>query len=158
MSAFDETSTRRARLAIVDDHPLFCRGLSLLIASEPDLEVVATFGSAVEGLGFSEKESPDLVIVEVCLPGMSGMQLASRLAMRQPACKVLALSVAEEPEIVAAMLNASASGYACKADSSAENLRGIRAVLAGHRYISPRVSRVLVDAAIASSGDDPPVA
>lgn len=145
----------RARIAVVDDHPLFRHGLVLALADDPTLHVVGAFGRAAEALALAESHPIDLVVVDILMPDMTGISFAAELARRQPACKVFGLSVIDEPGIIADLLRATASGFACKADSSEEIARGIRAVLAGERYLSPRVSHEAVNALLAAPSGEP---
>lgn len=140
---------------VVDDHPLFRHGLALALANDPMLEVIGSFGSAREGLALAETQALELIIVDILMPEMSGISFAAELALRQPSCKVLGLSVIDEPGIVADLLRATGDGFSCKADSSEEIARGIHAVLAGERYLSPRVSRAAVEALLTTPNDEP---
>lgn len=139
----------------MDDHPLFRHGLVFALSEHPTIEVIGSFGSAREALALAESHAIDLIVVDILMPEMSGISFTAELARRQPACKVLGLSVIDDPGIIADLLRAHAAGFACKADSSDEIARGIHAVLAGERYLSPRVSRADVEAALARPSGEP---
>jgi DNA-binding NarL/FixJ family response regulator len=148
-------SKKRARIGIVDDHPLFRRGLSAVLAQEDDLEIVCEAGSAGEALDLARDVQLDLALVDNLMPTTSGISLASELYEVQPTCRVLALSLVDEPGIVADMLRARACGYALKSQPVAEVLEAIRQVLAGIRYLAPAISSAQVDAELAGSPTQP---
>ncbi len=141
---------RTARIALIDDHPLFREGLAVALRGEIDLEVVGTVGTAVEALELARTTELDLAIVDILMPGTSGISLTAELFELRPACKVLGLSVIDEPGIVADMLRARACGFASKTQPVLEIVDAIRQVLGGLRYLSPRVSHDAVDAELAN--------
>ena len=144
-----------ARIALIDDHPLFRQGLAVALRAEADLEVVGDVGTATEALALARSRTLDLAIVDILMPGTSGISLASELFELQPDCKVLALSVIDEPGIVADMLRARACGFASKTQPVAEIVDAIRQVLGGLRYLAPRISRDAVDAELADVPSHP---
>jgi two-component system uhpT operon response regulator UhpA len=97
----------------------------------------------------------DIAVVDVLMPTTSGISLASQLAEVQPHLKILALSVLEEPTIIASMLRAGATGYALKTQPPNEVTDAIRAVLSGVRYIPPRIPRATVMALVDGDGEQP---
>lgn len=131
----------KAAVAVVDDHPLFRQGLVVALREDPELEVVGEAGSADEALQLLEHVRADVAIVDLLMPGTSGITLASEIHEREPTCRVLGLSVIDEPGLIADMLRANASGYALKTQPVAEILAAIHQVLGGLRYLPPSVSR-----------------
>ena len=146
---------RRARIVLIDDHPLFRQGLAVALRGEADLEVVADVGSAAEGLALARTQELDLAVVDILMPATSGLSFTTELYELDPRCKVLGLSVIDEPGIVADMLRARACGYACKTQPVAEIIDAIRQVLGGIRYLSPRVSHDAVEAELADLPSHP---
>ena len=142
----------KSQILVVDDHPLFRAGLALAIRREPDLEVVADVGSAAEALDVVRTTPVDLAILDVLMPKTNGVSLATDLFDLQPALKVLALSVLDEPAMISAMLRAGASGYAIKTQTPDEILGAMRTVLDGHAYLPPNAPR---DAILAMSKASP---
>jgi len=147
----------RSRLAVVDDHPLFRRGLAVVLRNELDLEVVAEAGSAAEARGLATRIELDLAVVDVLMPHTSGVTVISELLEHQPRCRVLALSVLDDPCVIADLLRLGTCGFAHKAQPVHEIIDAIRQVLGGIRYLPPAVSRDAVDAALVS-GARPAVA
>jgi two-component system, NarL family, invasion response regulator UvrY len=134
------------RVAVVDDHPLFRQGLVVALRSEPDFEIVGEAGSAQEALDLVQRVDVDLAIVDILMPGVSGITLATELHERRPECRILGLSVIDEPGVIADMLRAHACGYSLKTQPVSEIIDAIRQVLGGLRYLPPSVSRDAVEA------------
>lgn len=144
----------RSQVLVVDDHPLFRAGLAQLLSQEPDLEVVGEAGNAADAVSMLRRDPVDVVVLDVLIPSTSGISLAAQL-LEVRTCKVLALSVLDEPVMIAAMLRAGASGYALKTQPPQEIIEAIRLVLTGGRYLPPRAAREEVLARINGAGDMP---
>jgi two-component system uhpT operon response regulator UhpA len=145
----------RSQILLVDDHPLFRAGLALCLSSEPDLQVVAEASTADEAVTRVRDEIIDIAVIDVLMPTTTGISLASQLIEVKPTLKILGLSVLDEPTIIASMLRAGAAGYALKTQPPQEVTEAIRAVLAGIRYIPPRVSQPAVMALVGGHGEQP---
>jgi len=145
----------RACVAVVDDHPLFRQGLAAVLRRELDLDVLGEAGGATGALDLARRFALDLVVIDVLMPEMSGISLASELFELQPRCKILGLSVIDDPGLIADMLRARACGYALKTQSIGEIVEAIRLVLGGLRYLPPSVSRDAIDVELARTELDP---
>jgi DNA-binding NarL/FixJ family response regulator len=148
-------SLRRACVAIVDDHPLFRQGLAVALRRELDLNVVGEAGNAAHALELARSFQFDVAVIDVLMPEMSGISLAGELFELQPRCKILGLSVIDDPGLIADMLRAHACGFAVKTQPISEIVEAIRLVLGGLRYLPPGVSRDAVDAELARTVEDP---
>lgn len=146
-----EAARQRSHIALVDDHPLFRQGLAVALRRERDLEVVGDFGSAHEAIELAKHVALDVAVVDILMPTVSGLSLTSELFERQPRCRVLGLSVIDDPGIIADMLRAHACGFALKTQPIAEIIDAVRQVLGGLRYLPPGVSRDAVDAELAGT-------
>lgn len=131
------------RLFLVDDHPLVRDGLRARLGPLPGLEIVGEAGGAAEALAGIADARPDLVLADVGLKGMSGIELASLLHDRQPDVRVLMLSMYDNPEYVQQALQAGARGYVLKDAPAAEIVAAIEAVAAGGTFLSSAVSQRL---------------
>jgi DNA-binding NarL/FixJ family response regulator len=129
---------------LVDDHPLFRAGLALAIDREPDLQVAAEVGNSAEACDVLRRMPIDIAVIDVLMPKTNGISLATELLEVRHEVKILALSVLDEPVMIAAMLRAGASGYALKTQPPSEIIAAIREVLTGQIYLPPRVSREAV--------------
>lgn len=130
----------KSQLLLVDDHPLFRAGLAMTLGGEPDLEVVGQASSAAEAVDLIRERAFDIAVLDVLLPIASGVSLTTELHAIRPSCKILGLSVLDEPAIIATMLRAGAAGYALKTQDAADITAAIRTVLAGGCYLPPLVS------------------
>ncbi len=126
-----------------------------MLAFEPDLHVVGDVGSAAEAVEIARREPVDIAVIDVLMPTTSGISLASQILDVRPSCKVLGLSVLDEPVMIAAMLRSGASGYALKTQPPQEITEAIRAVLAGERYLASTVAREEVMARVQNGGNEP---
>src|ERR1051325_6074846 len=145
----------RGQVAVVDDHPLFRQGLVVALRAEADLEVVGEVGSAEEAIELAKHLTLYVVVVDLLMPTMSGISLTSQLFEIQPRCRVLGLSVIDEPCLIADMLRAHACGFALKTQTTADIVDAIRQVLGGLRYLPPSVSRDAVEAELAGTPAHP---
>ncbi|MBI3140237.1 MAG: response regulator transcription factor [Rhodocyclales bacterium] len=135
----------KCRVLLVDDHKILREALRWLLEREEDIQVVGEAGDGEEALGLAGQAGPDMVVMDVGLPHMNGIEATRRLVAENPRIRVLALSVFEEPRVVLEMLEAGASGYVVKSDSAEELLRAIRAVARGDTYLCPEVAGAVVE-------------
>lgn len=135
----------RLRLVIGDDHTLFRQGLRKILEARPDWEVIAEAGDGREAVRQTLALQPDVVLLDIGMPVLNGIEATRQIARRLQDARVLILSMhAEEPYVVQA-LHAGARGYLLK-DSAAEDLLlGIAAVASGRSFFSPSVARVMLD-------------
>ena len=136
----------RIRALLVDDHLMFREALRVLLDTTPNIEVV---GEANDGLQVEElvdRLNPDVVIVDVNLPTMSGVEVTRRLLEKHPKLPVVALSAYMYKRYVLEMLDAGALGYVSKTDAGEELVRAITTVVQGKRYLCPEAATTLIDA------------
>jgi len=131
------------RLFLVDDHPLVRDGLRARLGALPRLEIVGEAGGAHDAMALIEGCRPDLVLMDVGMKDMNGIDLAALLLQRQPALRVLMLSMYDNPEYVQRALQVGARGYVLKDAPAAEIVAAIEAVTAGGTFLSPAVSQRL---------------
>lgn len=144
--------TMTLRLALVDDHILFREGLRALLATMPDLEVVAEASDAEEAVRVLDETHPEVIVMDVALPGANGVALTRELKQRLPSARVLILSMHEAADFVAQALGAGALGYALKDQPADDIVTAIRTVSRGQSYLSPRIPRSVVERARDSQG------
>ena len=134
-----KVSERRSRILLADDHPMMLSALRRFF--EPKLEVVAMATDGPALLEAAERLRPDLVIADVEMPGLDGIEVTRRLQATAPDVRVLILSIHDEPLSVQAAFNAGAWGYVPKTSVPEEIERAVHEVLAGRYYVSPSVAR-----------------
>jgi DNA-binding NarL/FixJ family response regulator len=142
----------RVRVMLVDDHSLVREGIRHVLTATEGIEVVAEAGDASEALLRARESKPDVVVLDLSLPGVSGLELTIKLREILPAIKVLILSVHDHPEYVLGAVRAGAQGYLRKDTSPAELRSALQAVARGESYFSPPVARHLTAAV---RGDTP---
>ena len=132
------------RVLVADDHPLFREGLRTMIEATDDLTLSAEAGDGAEAVQLAGSTTVDVALLDLNMPGLNGVEAASRISLRQPEVAVLMLTMFEDDASVFAALRAGARGYVLKDSSRDELLRAIRAVASGEAIFSPSVaSRVL---------------
>jgi DNA-binding NarL/FixJ family response regulator len=146
---------RQARIGLIDDHPLFRQGLATVLSSDANMVVAGEASNAHEALELARTTPLDVAVVDILMPGVSGISLTSELFEIQPSCRVLALSVIDEPCIVADMLRARACGYALKTQPVAQIVDAISQVLGGLRYLPPGVSADQIETQLAGTPNQP---
>jgi DNA-binding NarL/FixJ family response regulator len=133
------------RLLLVDDHRIIRQGLRALLAATPGMEVVGEAGDGRTAPQLAQRLKPDVVVMDISLPELNGIDATRQLRAAVPTVKVIALSMHSDERYVAGMLRAGAAGYLIKDGAFEELARAIRAVLAGATYLSPRITGVVVD-------------
>ncbi len=132
------------RVVIVDDHAVLRSGLKLLLEREPDIEVVGEAGSARDAVFEVRALKPDVAVVDVTMPGESGIEAAPKLLKESPETKLLVLSMHDDPSYVRDAFAAGASGYVLKEAVDTEVVDAIRQVAAGGRYVNPTLGARLI--------------
>jgi DNA-binding NarL/FixJ family response regulator len=131
-------------ILVVDDHPIVRQGLVGVLEDDPEFRVVGSAGSAEEALGLVARETPDVILLDLELPGLDGVSALPRLLDVSPASRVIVFTAYETDERVFGAIRAGAKGYLLKGASTEEIARAIRAVGAGGSHLEPRVAaRVL---------------
>lgn len=136
---------KRIRILIVDDHLIVRQGLRSIMNREPDMEVVGEFGSGEEVLARIQELAPDVALVDVRMPGISGVDLCRRLREVVPQTAVVILTSFFNEELVRECIQAGARGYLLKDVGEFDLVRGVRAAMAGEAAISPKAAGLLVD-------------
>lgn len=134
----------RIRVLLADDHRLLREALRLSLAREADLEVVAEAGNAREALAMAVASRPDVVVLDIGLPDLSGMEVAARLCRLVHPPRIVALSAHTDKRFVTEMLRAGAQGYVSKSAAGNELVVAIRAAAAGRNHFCSEVSGALV--------------
>ena len=137
--------TRKTRILLADDHAVVRQGFKMLLGAQPDMEIVGEASNGREAVESAETLRPDIVVMDVAMPELNGIEATRRLAASAPHTRVIALSMHKDSVYVREILRAGARGYLLK-DSGAEDLvSAIRAVAKGESYLSPAVSNAVLD-------------
>jgi len=128
------------RVMVVDDHPVVREGLVALLEDDPEFRVVGSIGTAESALAMAAQAHPDVVLLDLELPGMNGVDATSRLATSVPNARVVVFTAYDTDERVFGAIKAGAKGYLLKGASAAEIAQAIRTVHAGGSALAPRVA------------------
>ena len=127
-------------IMLVDDHEVVRQGLRVLLDAEPDLSVVAEATDGIAAVETAVQVKPDIVVMDVMLPGLNGIEATRQIAKRVPGSRVVVLSMYTDESYVLRALKNGAYGYVLKSASVGDLIRAIREALAGRRYLSPPLS------------------
>src|SRR5438552_6444375 len=132
------------RIVVVDDHPVVREGLVASLEDDPEFRVVGSAGSAEDAVPLITTQHPDVILLDLELPGVNGLEAIPALAAAHPASRILILTAYDTDERVLGALRAGAKGYLLKGASLEEIARAIRAVHDGESYLAPRVATKVV--------------
>lgn len=132
------------RVVIVDDDPLVRSALSHFVSRDPEITVIAQAEDGVEAIATVDREQPDVVMMDVQMPEMDGIEATAVIAERWPHVRVLAVTTLDGSDTVLPMLSAGASGYLLKDSSAEEIVTGVREVYSGASSLSPRIASMLI--------------
>ncbi len=132
------------KIMLADDHQILRQGLRNLLAAEPDMQVVAEADNGRKVLPLVEKFGPDIVIMDITMPGLNGIEATRQILAERTGVKVIALSMHSDSLFVLNMLKAGASGYLLKDCALEDLVRAIRTVMGHKTYLSPGISDVVI--------------
>jgi DNA-binding NarL/FixJ family response regulator len=136
------------RVLLADDHDLVRSGIRSLLAGIADIEVIGEAGNGLDAVRLARELKPDVVLIDVSMPDLNGLDATARIVRLEPKCEVIILSMHSGESYVMEALKAGASGYLLKNASVDELCRAIRMVARGERYLSPEVSKHVIDMAL----------
>jgi len=132
------------RILLADDHVLVRQGFKMILSAQPDMQIVGEAANGREAVELSEKLQPDLVIMDVTMPELNGIEATRLLVTIAPRARVLALSMHKDSVYVREILRAGARGYLLKDSADADLIAAVRAVAKGEGYLSPAVSEAVL--------------
>ena len=136
---------RMIRIMLVEDHTIVREALRGMLEKETDMQVMAEAGDGESALRLAKQVDLEVVVMDVSLPGLDGIETTRRLLALNPAIKVLALSTYRDGRIIQQILDSGAAGYVVKSAAGAELRRGIRAVVQGRSYLCPEAAEAVAD-------------
>ncbi len=135
---------RKIRIILADDHKLVRQGFRLILMSQDDMDVVGETGNGREAVDLAKSLNPDVIVMDVTMPEMNGIEATRRIREISPHIRVLALSVHRDSVYVREIIRAGAEGYLLKESADTDLLAAIRAVAQGNSYLSPEVSGAIL--------------
>lgn len=138
----------KTTLMLADDHEIFRQGLFMLLSSQSDLHVIGQAANGLEAVALAERLRPNILIVDMLMPGLSGMDVTHRVHQLLPDTKIIILSMYDEESYVRTALQNGASAYVLKDSSTADLVQAVHAVIVGQRFLSPRIADRAIQAYI----------
>ncbi|HXF82803.1 MAG TPA: response regulator transcription factor [bacterium] len=135
----------KIRVLVADDHAIVREGVRMILAKEPDVEVVGEAGDGQEALDLVERLRPHVVIMDISMPGVGGIEATQRLKAAHPQIQVLALTMHEDESYVFQLLRAGAAGYVLKRAAAQDLVQAVRAAARGEAFLYPSVARRVVE-------------
>jgi DNA-binding NarL/FixJ family response regulator len=132
------------RILIAEDHPMFRKGLRVLLASEPDFEVIGEATTGDEAITMADTSNPDVILLDLRMPGKTGFEAARVISATSPHIRILVVTLFQDDESIFAALRAGARGYVLKDANDEEMLRAIRAAARGEAIFSPGVASRMI--------------
>ena len=142
-------ATRRIGILLADDHAVVRRGLRLVLESEPDMRVVAEVGDGAEAVRRAVHDDVDLAVLDITMPGMTGIQAAQELSRLRPRLRTLIRSMHDSEQYFLEAIRAGASGYVLKSVADHDLITACRAAMRGEPFVYPAVERSLLGRALA---------
>src|SRR5260221_5415667 len=133
------------RVLIADDHPIFRNGMRALLASVPDVEVAGEATSGDEAIAQAAALQPDLILMDLQMPGVGGIEATRRILLASPHIRILVVTMFEDDHSVFAAMRAGARGYVVKGVNPEEMLHAVRAVGSGEAIFSPAIAARLIE-------------
>lgn len=137
--------TPKTRILLADDHAVLRAGLRLLLNSQAEFEVIGEAASGMEALSLAESLQPDLILLDLSMPGLAGMDALPAIHKRAPSARILILTMHDDPQYLRQALKIGAAGYVLKKAADVELLSAVRAVLRGEVYVHPSLTRSLLE-------------
>ena len=145
----------KIRLLLVEDHEVVRTGIKMLLESQPDLVIVGEARDGAEAIVLSRSLAPDVIVMDLTLPDISGIEITRQLKQEKPELAIVALTIHEDDQYFFAMLQAGASGYVPKRAASEDLINAIRTASKGEIYIYPSLTKTLVSDFVARAGQEP---
>jgi DNA-binding NarL/FixJ family response regulator len=136
---------KRIRILLADDHAVVRQGFKMILGAQSDMEIVGEAGNGREAVERAEELRPDIVVMDVAMPELNGIEATRRLASSAPHTRVVALSMHKDSVYVREILRAGARGYLLKDSPAGDLVSAVRAVASGQSYLSPAVSNAVLD-------------
>ena len=142
------------KILLADDHTIVRKGLVSILENTPDIRVIAEAGDGREALNLVEKLQPELVLMDISMPSLNGLEATKQIKKRFPKIKVVILTMHINEQYIFELIKVGASGYVIKKAAPDELIMAIKAVAAGEQFFSPAVSSKIVKRLLAENGDN----
>jgi DNA-binding NarL/FixJ family response regulator len=145
MSQANQPDDSRIRVLIADDHPVFRYGMRALLQADPTVEVAGEARTGDEAVAMAEHLEPDVILMDLNMPGFSGIEATRRILGKSPHIGILVVTMSDDGDSLFAVMRAGARGYLLKGADGVETLRAVQSVARGEAIFSPKVAQRLID-------------
>src|SRR5512140_1585894 len=136
--------SRKIRILLADDHGVVRQGFRMILGAQPDMEITGEAADGREAVEMAEKTEPDVVVMDVAMPGLNGIEATRRIVRALPRARILALSMHKDSAYVREILRAGARGYLLKESIDSDLINAVRALSRGEAYLSPAISEAVL--------------
>ncbi|MCX6032831.1 MAG: response regulator transcription factor [Chloroflexi bacterium] len=143
------------KIVLADDHPIVRQGLRALLEAETDFQVIGEAGDGLEAVALVERVEPDVLVLDLMMPGLAGLEVARQTRQHSPQTRVVILSMHADESYVLEALTAGASAYVLKRSTTGDLVKAIRDAIAGRRFLSPPLSDRLIDTYVEKAKGEP---
>ncbi len=147
---------KKIRILIADDHSVVRSGIRMVLQSSPEFTVIAEAEDGEEAVELAAKHKPDVVVMDISMPQLNGIEATAKMKQTDPEIKVIILTVHADEEYVFQILRAGASGYVLKSAGKKEIFAAVRSAVSGERFFSPGISNLIIDGFINRAKEPPP--
>lgn len=140
---------------LADDHPIVRQGLRHLLETQPDFKVVGEASDGLEASQMAERYHPDVLVVDMMMPGLNGLEVTRQVSQRSPGTRIIVLSMHNNDAYILQALKRGASGYVLKDSGPAEVIKAVNQVMLGRRYLSESISERLIEMLLKQTGQLP---
>ncbi len=137
--------TKKIRVLLAEDHTIVRQGIAALLRTESDMEVAGEASNGLEAIELTKKLSPDVILMDIGMPQLNGLETTREIKKRFPSMKILVLTMHDNEEWIFQILKAGASGYLIKDSAMTDLISALRAVYHGDSYLSPSISKMVIE-------------
>ncbi len=146
---------RPLRILIADDHPFVLAGIKAFLTGAPEVEIVGEASDGETALKMAVELQPSILVLDLSMPGLNGVEVTKRLSAELPSCKVVILTVHEDRSYLRKLIEVGAAGYVLKRSAGEDLLRAIKAVAAGGVYLDPAIAALAINQLSSNANDAP---
>nr|WP_092068597.1 response regulator transcription factor [Dendrosporobacter quercicolus]NSL47155.1 response regulator transcription factor [Dendrosporobacter quercicolus DSM 1736]SDL78349.1 two component transcriptional regulator, LuxR family [Dendrosporobacter quercicolus] len=145
----------KIRIIIADDHAVLRSGLKALLSYTPQFDVIGEAGDGMTAIKMVEEVHPDVLILDLSMPGMNGVECIKELRSRGLSCRILVLTMYDDEEYIKEVMRAGADGYVLKKSADTELIEGIIKIYSGKKYLNETISQTLINSLLKTSTNEP---
>ncbi|GBG56399.1 response regulator transcription factor [bacterium BFN5] len=145
----------KIRIIIADDHAVLRSGLKALLSYTPQFDVIGEAGDGLTAIKMVEENNPDILILDLSMPGMNGVECIKEIRSRGLSCRILVLTMYDDEEYIKEVMRSGADGYVLKKSADTELIEGIIKIYSGKKYLNETISQTLIDSLLRTATNEP---